>query len=59
MSPQVKMRLREILERDLKIIPEESRILTIKKLIRLFNELESYNILHKIKEIYPPYNFKK
>lgn len=59
MSPQVKMRLREILERDLKIIPEESRILTIKKLIRLFNGLESHNILHKIKEIYPPYNFKK
>lgn len=57
MSTQVKMRLKEMLERDVKIIPEESRILTIKKLIRFLNELESHNILHKFKTIYPPYNF--
>lgn len=56
MSPTVKMKIREMLERDAKIIPKESRLYHVKKLIIFFNYLESHNIFHKMKAFYPVYN---
>jgi hypothetical protein len=55
MSPTVKMKVREMLERDAKIIPKESRLYHVKKLIMFFNDLESHSILHKMKAVYLPY----